>query len=392
MLLRHHGGPSVAAENGAAARVLQLLPEELDAAAANRALSVARALKGAGGEMVIAGGPPRLEIDTRRAGIDHRPYASTRASLFHLSATQALLDTVDQRRLQLVHVHGSAGGLAAKAFAEAANLPLVMTCETLPQAAGLLRRRAARKHISGRPVIVRSAYAAECLRRDFSVPEAAIRVIPPGIDLEAFDESRVGTARKLALLESWGLHDDPRPLILLPVASADPSWLATVLAAAAAPDAPDAVWMLLGAAQDAAAARARISGSPAASRVAWAEMPDDWPAACKLASLVVSLPVHPPLICEHALAAQAMGRPVITSDAGAGAETIQPGKTGWLVRARDPGSLVYAVSGALERDDIIRTAMSMAARSFVAQRFSIARMQAETLAVYRETLAARKLP
>lgn len=353
---------------------------------------MARALKGTGGEMVIAGGPPRLEIDTRRAGIDHRPYTPTRASLFHLSATQALLDTVDQRRLQLVHVHGCSGGLAAKAFAEAANLPLVMTCETLPQANGLLRRRAARKHFSGRPVIVRSAYAAECLRRDFAVPESAIRVIPPGIDLDTFDESRVSGARKLALLESWGLHDDVRPLILIPGASADPAWLGAVLTAAAAPDAPDAVWLLLGDAADATAARARIAGSAAASRVAWAETPEDWPAACKLASLVVSLPAHPPLICEHALAAQAMGRPVVTSDAGAGAETIQPGKTGWLVRARDPGSLVYAVSGALERDDIIRDAMAMAARAFVAQRFSVARMQAETLAVYEEALSARALP
>lgn len=341
--------------------------------------------------MVIAGGPPRLEVDTRRAGVDHRPYTAQRGSIFHLGATQALLDTVDQRRLQLVHVHGTAGGLAAKAFAEAANLPLVMTCDTLPATAGLLRRRSARKHISGRPVIVRSAFAAECLRRDFAVPEAAIRVIPPGIDLEAFDASRVSAPRTLALLQAWGLQDDMRPLILVPGASSDPAWLATVLAAAGAPDAPDAVWMLLGPESDASAARAKIAASGAAHRVAWAEAPEDWQAAYKLASLVVSLPANAPLICEHALCAQAMGRPVVTSDAGAGAETIQPGKTGWLVRARDPGSIVYAVSGALEREAIIRDAMAMAARSFVADRFSVGRMQAETLLVYQEALSARLL-
>lgn len=337
--------------------------------------------------MVVAGANSRAEAYFRRAGIDHRPFAVARDSLFYSSAAQALLDTVHQRALALVHVHGAEAGLAAKALAEAANLPLVMTCETLPRAQGFLGRRGTRKYIAGRPVIVRSAYAAECLQRDFAVAAAAIRIIPPGIDANAYCESRVTDERVIALARHWSLADDVRPVVLIPDAKPDAGWLNWVLSAASAANDTDALWLLAGAPGSSAQAGTRIAQSGVADRFRWVEGCEDWPAAYKLSSLVLSLPSAAPALCDHALHAQAMGRPVVTTDSGAGGEAIQPGKTGWLVRHRDTGSLAYAVSAALDRDGIIRHAMSLAARNFILGHFSLAAMQSATLDVYREVLA-----
>ncbi|WP_198671067.1 glycosyltransferase [Oceanibium sediminis] len=350
---------------------------------------MARALKAAGGEMVIAGGDIHAEGRCRRAGIDHRPFSGQRASLFQLGSTQALLDTVHQRDLALVHVHGCDAALAAKSFAEAANLPLVMTAETLPATHGFLGRRTARKYFAGRPVIVRSDYAAACLSRDFAVPGDAIRVIRPGISMQTFDPSQVTPERTIALARSWGLADDPRPVVLIPQARSDSAWLNWIMAAAHADGAPDVAWVLIGdpAPHDKRADPVAPAGQPA--RVRFVNECDDWPAAYKLASVVLSLPATPPLLCEHALQAQAMGRSVITTDNGAGAEAIQPGKTGWLVRHRDPGSLSYAVAAAMERDEVIGRAMDMAARNFIASHYSETAMQSATLDLYREVLAQR---
>lgn len=389
MFLRQNGGVFPHPSHAAAPRILQLLPVTEDVPAAQRMLAVAGALKAQGGEMVVAGGHPRAEAQFRRAGVDHRPFSISRASLFQSSATQALLDTVFQRKLALIHVHGAESGLAAKAFAEAANLPLVMTCESLPRAQGFLSRRGLRKHISGRPVIVRSAFAAECLARDFGVAPDAIRVIAPGVDAAAYDEARVTAERAIALARAWSLADDARPVVLLPEARTDPQWLNWVLSAVVATEAADPLWLLVGDPAEAPHATRRIAQAGLADRVRWVDPCEDWPAAYKLASLVVSLPTAAPTFCDHALHAQAMGRPVVSTDSGAAIEAIQPGKTGWLVRHRDTGSLAYAVSAALDRDEILQGAMALAARNFILGHFSVRAMQAATLDVYREVLAAR---
>ena len=102
--------------------------------------------------MIVAGGCKQAEHQFQRAGMDHRPYSGRRGTLFQMAATQALLDTVDQRKVDLVHVLGHSEGLAARAFADAANLPLVMTCEDLPSAHGFLGRRPGASCSTGFPV------------------------------------------------------------------------------------------------------------------------------------------------------------------------------------------------------------------------------------------------
>ncbi len=386
MLLRPLGGAAPQPIHGAAPRILQLLPDAPPKTVIDTAIKLAEGLNNQGSLSVIAGGGNTCETLLRRNGVDHRPFTGARDTLFQHSATQALLDTVHHRNIDLVHVHGTQAGLAAQAFANAANLPLVMSCDTVPSASGFLGRRSARKVLTGRPMIVPSAHVSLCLQRDFGVPETSIRVIPPGIDGDKFDEGSVTSARTVALVRDWGLDDDPRPIILVPEATADGPWLDWILTVAANADTPDALWLLSGDASLTEGMVARINRSPALGQVRWVGPCTDWPAAYKLASLVMALPVRPPAFSMHALQAQAMGRPVVASDLGGNVEAIQPGKTGWLVRHRDIGSLVYAVSAAIDREDVIRDAMSLAARSLIRSRYGQLRMQQEIFALYHQVL------
>ncbi len=389
MLLRHQGGAAPHPINAAAPRILQLLPDTLSSSAAARTVTIARGLKSTGGEMIVAGGCKQAEHQFQRAGMDHRPYSGRRGTLFQMAATQALLDTVEQRNVALIHVLGHTEGLAARAFADAANLPLVMTCEDLPAAHGFLGRRALRKQLTGRPIIARSSYAARSLAQDFGVPPEIVVTISPGVDRDAFDPAKVSHMRSIATARGWGVVDDPRPVVLVPDATAEPGWLNWVLNAAADPDQPEAIWLLIGDAAETAAAEVAIRMSPARDRVRWVDSCPDWQAACKLSSLVLCLPRHAGVLPARALEAQAMGRGVVMSDIGAGAEFICPGKTGWLVRHLNTGSLRYAVFAALTRDEVVQEAMSTAARNFVRAEFSLHQMQTRTLGLYQEVLQAR---
>lgn len=389
MLLRHKGGAAPHPIHAAAPRVLQLLPDTLSSSATARTVTIAHALKSIGGEMIVAGGCKQAEHQFQRAGMDHRPYSGRRGTLFQMAATQALLDTVEQRNVALIHVLGHTEGLAARAFADAANLPLVMTCEDLPAAHGFLGRRGLRKQLTGRPIIARSDYAARSLAQDFGVPDEMVVTIPPGVDRDSFDPAKVSHLRSIATARAWGILDDPRPVVLVPGATAEPAWLNWVLGAAADPDQPEAIWLLVGDETETAAAEVAIRMSKARNRVRWVDSCPDWQAAYKLASLVACLPRNAGMLPASALEAQAMGRGVVISDIGAGSEMIQPGKTGWLVRHLNTGSLGYAIFAALARDEVVQEAMSGAARNFVRANFSLYQMQASTLSVFEEVLKAR---
>jgi glycosyltransferase involved in cell wall biosynthesis len=82
-----------------------------------------------------------------------------------------------------------------------------------------------------------------------------------------------------------------------------------------------------------------------------------------------------------ALEAMAAGLPVIASAVGGLLELVQDGKTGWLVPAAAPAELTTRLRELIS-DDRRREAMGIAGRQRALRDFSIARMVAQTVAVY----------
>ena len=82
-----------------------------------------------------------------------------------------------------------------------------------------------------------------------------------------------------------------------------------------------------------------------------------------------------------------MGRPVVVSDAGGTAETVEHGVTGWRVRPNDAGALAATLDVILRLHPADRTAFGTRARASVCTHYTTAAMQQATLEVYRELLA-----
>ena len=82
-----------------------------------------------------------------------------------------------------------------------------------------------------------------------------------------------------------------------------------------------------------------------------------------------------------ALEAMAAGLPVIASAVGGLLELVQDGETGWLVPAAAPTELTSRLRELIS-DDRRREAMGIAGRRRALRDFSIARMVAQTVAVY----------
>jgi glycosyltransferase involved in cell wall biosynthesis len=84
--------------------------------------------------------------------------------------------------------------------------------------------------------------------------------------------------------------------------------------------------------------------------------------------------------------AQAMGRPVIASDLGGPAETVEQGVTGWRVPPGDVSALASAIERVLALNAEQRAALAERARAAVQADYTVGAMQTATLDVYREVI------
>jgi glycosyltransferase involved in cell wall biosynthesis len=138
--------------------------------------------------------------------------------------------------------------------------------------------------------------------------------------------------------------------------------------------------------------RARDQGVAAQFRIT-GHCPD-LPAAFAIADVVVIPALEPPALGRAVAQAQAMGRPVVTSDVGNLPEQVvvppylpEDVRTGWVVAAGDPNDFARALDLALSLDDTAYHAMSLRARQFAEYMFSPESVAEATRAVYTSLLA-----
>ncbi|KAB2358080.1 glycosyltransferase family 1 protein [Actinomadura montaniterrae] len=112
---------------------------------------------------------------------------------------------------------------------------------------------------------------------------------------------------------------------------------------------------------------------------------EDVPPLLRSASLVVTLPWYEPFGMVP-LEAMACGVPVVASAVGGHLDTVVDGATGVLVPPRDPEAAAAAIRALLD-DPAGRAAMGFAAGDRARERYSWARVAADTAGVYERAAA-----
>jgi glycosyltransferase involved in cell wall biosynthesis len=121
--------------------------------------------------------------------------------------------------------------------------------------------------------------------------------------------------------------------------------------------------------------------------VEWWGHRDDMPAVLAMATIAV-LPSYREGLPKALLEAAACGKPLIATDVPGCREVVRDKITGLLVPPRNAEALAQAISSLLA-DPEARAAMGRAGREMVVREYSTSRIAGETLALYRELLAAQ---
>jgi glycosyltransferase involved in cell wall biosynthesis len=113
----------------------------------------------------------------------------------------------------------------------------------------------------------------------------------------------------------------------------------------------------------------------------------DMPAAYLASDIVVSASTDPEAFGRVAAEAGAMGRVVVATDHGGARETVLANRSGLLVPPSNAAALAVALRALLGTSAEERVRMGEEGRAHVRTNFSLARMCADTIVLYRAVLS-----
>lgn len=246
----------------------------------------------------------------------------------------------------------------------------------------------------GDAVIANSQWTANHILAEYDFKPKRLTVIPRGVDLQRFNPEIISVERITALRSRWGIREGD-VVVLLPGRLTRWKGQTVLIQALGELRKADALGTI----------RAIIAGDSQGrghyeAELQWLaeslELGDalaivghvaDMPAAYLASDIVVSASTDPEAFGRVAAEAGAMGRPVIATDHGGSREIIVRDESGILVAPGDAIELAETLHQLAAAGAETRQQMGAAARAHVARNFTVERMCADTILLYRELLA-----
>jgi glycosyltransferase involved in cell wall biosynthesis len=372
--------------------ILQIIPA-LDAGGAERTtIDIARALSRDGFTALVASEGGRLEPQLSAAGGELiRLPAGAKAPHIVIANALRLAKIIRERNVKVVHARSRAPAWSALMAARRTGTPFVTTYHGIYNARHPLKRFYNSVMARGDAVIANSQWTAAHVAAEYHIARARLHVIPRGVDLAQFDPAGIAPDRVAEQRAQWSAGADDL-VVLLPGRltrwKGQLVFVDALARLARAGSLPRLRAVMVGDAQGRASyeseLRNAISAAELGDRVFVAGHADEMPLAYLAADIVVSASIEPEAFGRVAAEAGAMGRPVIATDHGGARETVLPGLSGILTRPGDAEELAQAILRLAALGTQERAEMGARGRAHIVENFSLERMCADTIALYRK--------
>jgi glycosyltransferase involved in cell wall biosynthesis len=385
----------------AGATILQIVPAMYEEPSTRAALNVAFALLQAGARALIAADDGPLVGELRAFGGEWVALPNAAINPMRLRKNARILEgLVTSERIDIVHAHSAGGAWSARAAAARIAVWLVTSLPDAPTVGRRWTAPASAALAQGDRIIAPSIYAATPVMERYGIGNDQITIIPREIDTAVFDPLAVPPERSEALRSDWRIPSYAR-IVLVPgrVAPWNGQTIVPEAAQALAAEGHDStVFVIVGEhATHRNYARAIMKHAQELGVDRMLRLTGhcpDMPAALGSADVVAVTTIEPPLLGSAAAQAQAMAKPVVTSDVGMLPEHVlvpprmpEELRTGWVVTHSDPTGLARTLQLALELGPTEYQAMAARARQFAEYMFSPQSAAVATRAVYMSLLA-----
>ncbi len=322
--------------------VLQIIPSLGTGGAEQACVDIAIGLKAAGHRAIVVSSGGVLVEKIIAGGGKHiqRPVASKNPMVMLVNALW-LARLIRREKIDIIHARSRAPAWSAFWASRMTGCKFVTTFHAAYKFSSAPKKFYNSVMTKSDRIIAISEFIAGQIRKNYAVDSARIITIPRGIDLDQFIPEKVAPERSAALRRAWGVADDEK-IILCP-ARLSPIKGQSILIEAMSllpPQFGKYVAVIAGDDQGRAGYRDQLTKEIAEykvqERVRLVAPCTDMPAAYKASDLVVATSLIPEGLGRVPIEAMSMGVPVIATNIGGFAETIDHGKTGWLVSPEQP--------------------------------------------------------
>jgi glycosyltransferase involved in cell wall biosynthesis len=393
------GPPSLSSERALPPLTVLIVVPSLDSGAADAgAVELTRILHRAGNHVIVASRPGRLVAEVTAAGGEFVALDLASANPPAVLRNVAVLVRLARERERVViHALGRTAAWSAWLAARITHVPFVTSWYKG------FREQNVFKHVyngimaRGDRVVAVSEQIAQLVHDRYGTPWQRIAVLPCSVDLRRFDPAAVSRERVEALRRAWGVKAETKLILITGRIVRRKGHHVVVRAVRRLKDMGLKDFLCVFVGED--RGRTRYTGelwdlvlSTGTMDVVRLSAPvTDMAAAYAAASVVVSAAVQPEGLQRATLEAQAMARPVIVSDLGAGPEVVltppavpEGRMSGLRFPAGDDAALAASLLRLFSIPEPARRAMGERGRTWVLDHFDPEIVADQTLRLYGE--------
>lgn len=369
--------------------IMQVLPALEIGGVERGTIEIASALKKAGIRNYVCSNGGKMVPELDRLGVEHiqLPVHSKNPIRMYLNARK-IAKIVKEKGITLMHVRSRAPAWAVKWASQMTGVPFMTTFHGVYGVKPAIKKYYNVVMTQGVRMIAISEHVKKQVLRDYQMDESKIRLVHRGADTDRFNPEKVTQNQIEDLMKRHNIPED-KPIIMLQGRLTNWKGQLAMIEVLQKMKHKDVTLLLIGHHQGRTdyydELAAQINKLPPQTNVLIFALPGkDMPTVNLLSDIVVSASLKPEPFGRAMPEAQAMGKIVVAFNHGGAAETVEDGKTGFLVAPGDTDALAQKLDEILDMPLDERKKIEQAARESVLARFSIRKMQEKTIEVYKE--------
>jgi glycosyltransferase involved in cell wall biosynthesis len=379
----------------------------LDVGAADAgAVELVRILASAGFRIIVVSRAGRLVADVTAAGGEFVPLdVSSNNPFLMLRNAIKLTRMARDRQCRVIHAFGRAGAWSAFIAARLCQIPLVTSCYKGFREQNIFKHFYNSIMARADHVIASSEQIAQLINDRYGTPWNNIAIVSCSIDLDRFDPDKVTRERIDAIRSAWGVKRETKVILITGRILRRKGHHVVVKAVKRLKEMGLKDFLCVFVGED--RGRTRYTGelwdlvlsTGTMDVIRMAAPVADMPAAFAAASVVVSAAIQPEGVQRAILEGQAMARPVIVSDLGAGADVVLTAPAvpesriaGFRFQAGDDAELAAALLRLFSMPEPNRATIGRRGRDWVLGHFNTAIVTEQTLRLYRDVAGLSMRP
>ena len=369
--------------------VIQVLPALNSGGVERGTLEISEYLVKKGWRSVVISSGGKLVNRLTRNGTKHiNLETNTKNPLKWSNLRKKLKNVFEDEKPDIIHVRSRVPAWTAGKVAKKMNIPLISTIHGRHLASSLLKKYYNSASVNADKIIAISDYVKNNILKNNPEKKDIIKVIHRGADIEMFNPENIPTSRIIQISEMLQLPDEAK-IIMLPARPSSWKGHEILIKSFSSINNENIICIMPGADDDGhyvtnlrnLAKKYNVLG-----KMVFLPFLDDLPAAYMLADVVVAPSLKPEPFGRVIIEAQAMGRPVIAFDHGGASESIKNNITGLLVEPKNEKELGNAIEKLINMTEIQRNNMANSSRKHIVNKFSLDKMNRETIKLYSEVL------